>query len=262
MAVIFRLEKIKIREVPSQAKIIGTVMAVAGTMLITLYQGPILNIFTRTGHHHKTGSSSSVDKNWVTGTVMLLSSRFGWAGFFIMQSFTLEQYPAELSLTTLICIMGMLEGAVVALIFERDMSSWIVGWDSRLFAPVYSGIVCSGIAYYIQGVVIKERGPVFVTAFSPLVMIFTAGLGAIVLSEQIHLGSVIGAILIVIGLYSVVWGKNKDPVGSDSSVANEKAIAHELPIVGNSKSDIVELKPFGTTGNSKVSSNFSLSESP
>ncbi|KAK6939859.1 EamA domain [Dillenia turbinata] len=271
MAVFFRLEKIKIKEVPSQAKILGTVVVVAGAMVMTLYKGPILDIFTRAGGHHKTGGSSSVDKNWVTGTLMLLSSCFGWAGFFILQlrtlthfcsSFTLKQYPAELSLTTLICIMGTLEGAVVALMFERDMSSWAVGWDSRLLAPVYAGIVCSGIAFYTQGVVIKERGPVFVTAFSPLIMIITAVLGAIVLSEQIHLGSVIGAILVVIGLYTLVWGKSKDPLSSDSSVAKEKAMAHELPIVGNSKSDITEHKPFGTAGKSKIPSKFSLSEGP
>jgi hypothetical protein len=49
-------------------------------------------------------------------------------------------------------------------------------------------VVCSGIAYYVQGVVIKERGPVFVTSFSPLCMITTAALGSLVLAEQIHLG--------------------------------------------------------------------------
>lgn len=50
------------------------------------------------------------------------------------------------------------------------------------------GVVCSGIAYYVQGVVNKIRGPVFVTAFSPLCMVITAVLGAIVLAEKIHLG--------------------------------------------------------------------------
>lgn len=53
---------------------------------------------------------------------------------------------------------------------------------------VWQGIVCSGIAYYVQGVVNKSRGPVFVTAFSPLSMIITAVLAAIVLAEQVHLG--------------------------------------------------------------------------
>ena len=48
--------------------------------------------------------------------------------------------------------------------------------------------MCSGIAYYVQGIVMKERGPVFVTAFNPLCMIITAVLGSIILAEEITLG--------------------------------------------------------------------------
>lgn len=48
--------------------------------------------------------------------------------------------------------------------------------------------MCSGMAYYIQGFVTRERGPVFVTSFSPLCMIITAALGTIILSEQIYVG--------------------------------------------------------------------------
>ncbi|KAE8727277.1 eukaryotic peptide chain release factor subunit 1-3-like [Hibiscus syriacus] len=32
---------------------------------------------------------------------------------------------------------------------------------------ILQGIVCSGLAYYIQGVVINDRGPIFPTAFGP-----------------------------------------------------------------------------------------------
>lgn len=50
------------------------------------------------------------------------------------------------------------------------------------------GVVCSGMAYYIQGVVMKTRGPVFVTAFSPLCMVIVAIMGSIILAEQLFLG--------------------------------------------------------------------------
>ncbi|KAE9585490.1 hypothetical protein Lalb_Chr25g0289511 [Lupinus albus] len=94
------------------------------------------------------------------------------------------------------------------------------------------GVVCSGLAYYIQGVVMRTRGPVFVTAFSPLCMVIVAILGSFILAEQMFLGRyaskshaqrtlsktilkerdyrVIGAIIIIFGLYLVVWGKSKD----------------------------------------------------
>lgn len=53
---------------------------------------------------------------------------------------------------------------------------------------ITQGVVCSGIAYYAQGVVLREQGPVFVTAFSPLCMIITAALGSFLLAEKVHLG--------------------------------------------------------------------------
>ena len=50
------------------------------------------------------------------------------------------------------------------------------------------GIVSSGIAYYVQGLVMQKRGPVFVTAFSPLMMIIVAVMGSFILAEKIYLG--------------------------------------------------------------------------
>ena len=50
------------------------------------------------------------------------------------------------------------------------------------------GIVSSSIAYYVQGLVMQKRGPVFVTAFSPLMMIIVAIMGSFILAEKIFLG--------------------------------------------------------------------------
>ncbi|XP_042497198.1 WAT1-related protein At1g21890-like [Macadamia integrifolia] len=237
MAMIFKLEKVKIKKLHSQAKIVGTIVTITGATLMTLYKGPVLNFVRSQGGNHTKTSNASSDQHWVMGTIMLLASCSGWAGFFILQSFTLKAYPAELSLTALICLLGTVQGAAVALVMQRDFSTWALGWDSRLLGPVYTGIVCSGMAYYMQGMVIKERGPVFVTAFSPLCMIIVAALGSLILAEQIHLGSVIGAIIIVVGLYSVVWGKSKD-YSTSSTLTVEKDQAFELPTAMSHGSDV------------------------
>ncbi|KAL1557057.1 WAT1-related protein-like protein [Salvia divinorum] len=231
MAVVFRLEKVNLKKVHSLAKVIGTAVTVGGAMLMTLYKGPAVNMlfFSHGGSHHE-AASSSADEHWVTGTIMLLASIVGWAAFFILQNNTLKEYPAELSLTTLICLMGTVEGGIVAATMERRPAAWAIGFDARLLAATYSGLICSGIAYYLQSVVNKARGPVFVTSFSPLSMIITAILGAIILAEQLHLGSVIGAVIIVSGLYCVVWGKAKE----DSPLMGK---SQELPIVDMTASD-------------------------
>ncbi|XP_027354153.1 WAT1-related protein At4g08300-like [Abrus precatorius] len=237
MALIFRLETVNLRKFHSLAKVIGTVITVSGAMVMTLYKGPAFQIIKGGGaiSHHSNASSStdSSEQHWAVGTVMLISSCASWAGFFILQSFTLKKYPAELSLTAWICVMGIIEGSIASFIFERDMSLWAIGWDSRLLACVYSGVICSGMAYYVQGVVTRERGPVFVTSFSPLCMIITAALGSLVLAEQVHLGSIFGAILIVCGLYTVVWGKSKD---RQNTTDIGKGESQELPIKDGTKS--------------------------
>ncbi|KAL4274044.1 hypothetical protein GQ457_13G021470 [Hibiscus cannabinus] len=246
LAMIFRLEKVNVRKIRSVAKIIGTAITVMGAMVMTLYKGPIIDFIKTGGAIHHGAAAESTDKHWVTGTIFVLGSICSWAGFFILQSFTLKLYPAELSLTAMICFMGMVEGAGVSLIMVRDLSAWKLGWDSRLLAATYSGIVCSGIAYYVQGVVIRQRGPVFVTSFSPLCMIITAILGAIILAEKIHLGSILGAIIIVAGLYTVVWGKSKD--GKDSETDEKANALQDLPITGNA----ISITDDGINGIAKI----------
>ena len=56
----------------------------------------------------------------------------------LLQSKTLQSYPAELSLTAWICFMGTIESAAVTLVVERGSEPWVVGWDMRLFTAVYA----------------------------------------------------------------------------------------------------------------------------
>ncbi|CAI0428338.1 unnamed protein product [Linum tenue] len=187
LALVFRLESANIRKIHSAAKVIGTIITFVGAMVMTFYKGQLVLGLSHTSTVPNAGSAEE-KRHWVVGTVMLFASCVAWAAFFILQAMTLKEYPAELSLTALICLMGAGEGVIATLVMEADSSVWKIGFDSRLLAVAYSGVVCSGIAYYVQGVVSRERGPVFVSAFSPLCMIATAFLGSIFLAETLHLG--------------------------------------------------------------------------
>ncbi|KAK1315072.1 WAT1-related protein [Acorus calamus] len=217
LAIIFRMEKIKIKNVRSQAKIIGTTVTIAGAMVMAMYKGPALDLFHTGGQPHhdsSSGGDSPQETNYLEGTLLLLVSSVCWSAFFVLQSHTLKTYPVELSLTAWICFMGAVEGGVVALVMEHEASAWTIHWDARIVAAIYSGVVCSGITYYVQGMVLKERGPVFVTAFNPLCLVIVAILSSFILKEEITLGRVIGAIIIIIGLYAIIWGKSKDHIVS------------------------------------------------
>ncbi|KAK4412802.1 WAT1-related protein [Sesamum alatum] len=215
MAVICRMEKVDMKKVRCQAKVVGTIVTVGGAMLMTLYKGHVINMVW-SNYIHPTKSyvpptmDSNTDKDWVKGSILLIIATLAWASFFILQAITLRKYTAQLSLTALVCFMGTLQSIAVTFVMEHRPHAWAIGFDMNLMAAAYAGIVSSSIAYYVQGLVMQKRGPVFVTAFSPLMMIIVAIMGSFILAEKIYLGGVLGAVVIVIGLYSVLWGKYKE----------------------------------------------------
>nr|KJB60665.1 hypothetical protein B456_009G318300 [Gossypium raimondii] len=222
---LLELEKVNIRKLHSQAKILGTIVTFGGAMLMTLINGPMLPLpWTKSNNHHVFSSASAVKQDPIKGALMIIFGCFCWAGFIILQAITLKSYPAELSLTAFICLAGTIGGSIVALAMEAGNAAvWSIHFDVKLLAAVYSGVICSGITYYVQGVIMRSRGPVFVTAFNPLSMVIVAILSSFILSEILYLGRIIGAIVIVIGLYMVLWGKSKDQCSSNQNIKVEEA---------------------------------------
>ncbi|KAF3319726.1 WAT1-related protein [Carex littledalei] len=256
LAVIFRMEKLHMKKIRCQAKVVGTVVTVAGAMLMTLYKGPILEmIWTKYLHAHQPNSDTSAvpsDQDWFKGSIFLIIATLAWASLFVLQAKTIKMYDAPLSLTTLICFVGTLQAIVVTFVMEHKTSVWSIGWDMNLLAAAYAGIVSSSIAYYVQGLVIQIRGPVFASAFCPLVMIIVAIMGSFILAENIYLGSVVGSVLIVIGLYSVLWGKHKENKEKKEREVMELPVALKS-IEGNGK--IIEVVEIDEVEFEKASAN-------
>ncbi|XVE99521.1 hypothetical protein REPUB_Repub03eG0206200 [Reevesia pubescens] len=222
LALLFKLEKVNIRKLHSQAKILGTIVTIVGAMLMTLINGPMLKLPWIKPNNQHVFSSAAAHQDPIKGALMITIGCFCWAVFIILQAITLKSYPAELSLTALICLVGTIEGSIVALAIEAGNAAvWSIHLDAKLLAAVYGGVICSGIAYYVQGVIMQTRGPVFVTSFNPLSMVIVAILSSFIFSEILYLGRVIGAIVIVIGLYLVLWGKRKDKPSSNLNIKME-----------------------------------------
>ncbi|XVF58707.1 hypothetical protein PTKIN_Ptkin07bG0087600 [Pterospermum kingtungense] len=95
--------------------------------------------------------------------------------------------------------------------------TWIVGCFLLLVSCicwalwlVLQGIFVTGVAYYLQAWVIAKKGPVFHVVMTPSNLVMTIFGSVFLLGENINLGSVLGAVLLVISLYSVLWGKSKE----------------------------------------------------
>ncbi|XP_019459541.1 PREDICTED: WAT1-related protein At4g08290-like [Lupinus angustifolius] len=233
LAIIFRMESMRIKQLGCQAKVIGTVVSLGGALLMAMYKGPLVNIMKSSTNH--VGQPGNVNDpgadHWVMGACFLLIGCAGFSCFYILQTITLRKYPAEMSLATWVCFIGALQSTAVTLFMERhDTHVWSIGFDSSLFASAYSGIVTSAIQFYVQGKVIKTTGPVFVTAFNPLRMIIVTALACILLAEKLYLGSIIGGVVVVMGLYLVVWGKSKEQKKHLIPQSPEKEINLQLPV--------------------------------
>ncbi|KAK8931443.1 WAT1-related protein [Platanthera zijinensis] len=184
-----RGEKLELKRKWGLAKLIGACVTFLGTVTMILYKGPILNFFWNSNSDRLAAGHDAGGSKWIQGTFMLIGSSTCWASFLILQTNTLEAYPAEFTLTCLICSSGAAMSAVVALVAAKgSIEPWIIGWDLRLLTVVYSGVVCTGATYYLYGVVMEERGPLFATSFDPLGMVITLFMGSIILAEEISLG--------------------------------------------------------------------------
>ncbi|PNX83546.1 auxin-induced protein 5ng4-like, partial [Trifolium pratense] len=80
------------------------------------------------------------------------------------------------------------------------------------------GIVASGIVISLQTWCIQKGGPVFVAVFQPIQTFLVALMAALILGDQLYLGGIIGAILIVLGLYLVLWGKTNEKKANETSL--------------------------------------------
>lgn len=78
-------------------------------------------------------------------------------------------------------------------------------------------------------------------------LIFVAVMSSIVLDEPLYLGSGLGSILIVCGLYLVLWGKAKEQtdVSKDEDLGKES-----IPVTATSESGVRQ----GESGNEASSS--------
>ncbi|KAH1045657.1 hypothetical protein J1N35_036441 [Gossypium stocksii] len=246
LACIVKLERVEIGKVRSQAKVAGTAVAVGGAMIMTLIKGPILELPWTKGRNHylgQHGASGAHKQEMVMGALLLLAGCCCWACFVISQARILKSYPAKLSLTALICTMGTFEGTILAFAVEwRNPSVWLIGFDSKLIASLYGGLV-TAFALYAMGSVMKRRGPVFVSAFNPLSMVIVAILGSFFLAEDMYLGRVLGSIVIVIGLYLVLWGKSKDQPQSTPDIMVVRADQQMAIINGHIENPDPELIP-------------------
>ncbi|KXG37973.1 hypothetical protein SORBI_3001G160700 [Sorghum bicolor] len=204
------MEDVKLRSSSGIAKVTGIVLCLVGVFTIAFFTGPSIS---PVNHHHAfasdpapAGSKPVVRKAvWIKWIFLIVVANMCCT----VQSF------------------------VVAVVAERDFSKWKLHFDISLLAILYSGFMVTGCPYYLQTWCIEMRGPMFFAAWTPLCFVFTIFCSSFFLGEIVHLGSILGGILLVGSLYTMLWGKNKevktDNITHDTEKAEHKKSAESYP---------------------------------
>ncbi|KAE8722082.1 Ribosomal RNA processing Brix domain protein isoform 1 [Hibiscus syriacus] len=195
-------------------KVIGTLVCIGGAMVLTLYKGKTLvgsdsgAAFHAENYADMMVSSKNTTERWAIGSCNSIS------------------HPK----------FDNREG-----LHQMDLERKTRTRNSGLHR---TGMVGSGLCYAGLSWCVKQKGPVFTSPFTPLVQIFVAIFDFSILHGQIYFGrfasyfnpaflifivvhqrfymdmasnvrlsamnSIIGSILVVIGLYILLWGRNRE----------------------------------------------------
>ncbi|KAJ7564075.1 hypothetical protein O6H91_03G135600 [Diphasiastrum complanatum] len=225
LAVFCWLEEVNLRRLDGQSKVAGVVISLSGAVLMSLYQGPTIikngalrsflqprhrELFTITGIGPNGHFDMLPPGNEILqlGAISLIGS-VSLSVYLILQVPILTRYPAPLSVAAFACLFGALELAVLAAIFERDPSKWAFTSGPQVFTVIYAGFIATGLVAGTQAWGTYRGGPLIVAIYQPLKAVAISLLGLVFLKNALHLGSLIGAVLVVFGISLVVWGREE-----------------------------------------------------
>ncbi|KAL6885949.1 hypothetical protein ACP4OV_010210 [Aristida adscensionis] len=234
MALLLRMEKLNVRSSSGIAKVTGVALCLAGVFVIAFYAGPSLS---PVNHHRafKSTTNSHTDRHavWIEGTFFAVLGMATWSLWMVMQAYVLKEFPNKMLVTVIQCVFSTVQSFMAAVIAARDFSEWKLHLDVGLLSVAYSGLVVYGVSYYLQAWCIEMKGPVFFAAWFPVCFVLTIFCSSFFLGEIVHLGSVIGGILLSGGLYGVLWGKSKETsielINTEPEVEREKGRREDAP---------------------------------
>ncbi|KAI8030457.1 WAT1-related protein [Camellia lanceoleosa] len=207
-SIIAGMEKLRLRTKAGKVKTGGAILCLAGALAISLYKGKSFHIGHHTTHHQII--SHKANRHWTRGSLFLGFSVLSYAAWFVVQAKLFKEFPYKYWATMLTCIIGSMQSTVIGLWMDKSKASWSLGWNIRLITIIYSGALATAASFCLISWTIRHRGPTYPSMFNPLALIFIAIAETLLLDEPITVGSLLGMLLIVSGLYSFLWGKNRN----------------------------------------------------
>ncbi|CAN6215676.1 unnamed protein product [Urochloa humidicola] len=224
LAAIVGVEVINIFTKDGIVKVLGTAVCVFGAVFMVFYRGPSLvgtggTIAADGTALAGTWSSNAYSAQWLTtsmlrygletwhlGVLCLLGNCFLMGAYLVIQAPVLIKYPASLSLTAYSYSFATLFMVLTGVFAANGLHEWALT-TTEAIAILYTGTVASCLNYAIMTWANKILGPSLVALYNPLQPACSTLLSTIFLGTPIYLGSVIGGLFIIAGLYLVTWAR-------------------------------------------------------
>ncbi|MED6109653.1 hypothetical protein PIB30_035648 [Stylosanthes scabra] len=148
----------------------------------------------------------------------------------------MKEYPDELSVVFFYNVTATIVSFTVALFTEPRASAWKIGLDISLVSIVCSGIFGKFMSNAVFTWVLHLKGAVYVATFRPLSIVIAIVMGVVFLGDTLHIGSIIGATIISIGFYTVLWGKATEETEEEEDFGNQESETSEnVPLLHSYK---------------------------
>ncbi|CAA7033823.1 unnamed protein product [Microthlaspi erraticum] len=226
LAVMMGTEKVNLFTIEGLTKVGGTLVCVSGALVMVLFRGPAL--FGDKAADFTAGNNLTLDRNqlethgwlvssflglgldpWHIGVICLIGNCMCMAAFLAVQAPVLKKYPAYLSVAAYSYFFGASIMITTAVVFVREPKDWSLT-QSEILAVIFAGVFASALNYGLLTWSNKILGAALVSLYNPLQPATSAFLSSVFLGSPIYLGSVVGGILIISGLYMVTWASYRE----------------------------------------------------
>ncbi|XP_027938467.1 WAT1-related protein At1g44800-like [Vigna unguiculata] len=210
-SVICRFEKLGLHTWAGRTKCAGAILCVGGALLTTLYKGKQFYLHHHT--HHAQTAVAAHPTHMLQGTFLLICSCFSYTAWFLVQVQLLKVFPLRYWGTMLSCVIAAIQSGIAGVCIDSSKAAWRLEWNLQLLTIIYSGALATAATFCILSWAVAIKGPTYPPMFNPLSLIFVAFLEAFILGQPLTFGTLLGMVLIMVGLYSFLWGKSNEKKG-------------------------------------------------